>query len=196
MTSVILEYNRIMKTYVVLIRGINVGGKNKVSMSGLKTCLEELGFLNVSTYIASGNVILKSDKPEREIKSLIEQTLPLNFKLDSQLVKVLVLSREQLQSVIDNKPKYFGDQSDKYYSDSIFLIDISLEEAMSVFKPRDGVDRIWAGNNVIYSERLSELRTKSRLNSIVGTLPYKSMTIRNWSTTIKLLTLLVSAESK
>ena len=43
-----------MNTYLILLRGINVGGKNKVSMTGLKKCLEELGFSNASTYIASG----------------------------------------------------------------------------------------------------------------------------------------------
>jgi uncharacterized protein (DUF1697 family) len=50
-----------MNTYVILVRGINVGGKNKVSMAGLRTCLEELGCSRVSTYIASGNVILESE---------------------------------------------------------------------------------------------------------------------------------------
>jgi len=48
-----------MHTYVILIRGINVGGKNNVSMTGLRTCLEELGCSNVSTYIAS-TAFLKS----------------------------------------------------------------------------------------------------------------------------------------
>jgi len=38
-----------MKTYVILLRGINVGGKNIVPMAGLKKCLEELGFAAVST---------------------------------------------------------------------------------------------------------------------------------------------------
>ena len=56
-----------MNTYVILIRGINVGGKNKIPMAGLKKCLEELGFSDVSTYIASGNVILKSKKGAKAI---------------------------------------------------------------------------------------------------------------------------------
>lgn len=51
-----------MKSYIVLLRGINVGGKNKVSMAALKLCLEGLGFVNVTTYIASGNVLLDTDK--------------------------------------------------------------------------------------------------------------------------------------
>ena len=66
---------------------------------------------------------------------------------------------------------------------------VSLPEALAVFKPRDGVDRIWPGKNVIYSQRLSAERTKSRLGQIVGTVPYKSMTIRSWSTVMKLLAL-------
>jgi uncharacterized protein (DUF1697 family) len=97
-----------MTKYVALLRGINVGGKNKVPMAGLRKCLEELGFSNVSTYIASGNVIFESDKRPEEIKTLMEAALPKSFKLDTELIKVLVLSRKELQAVIKNKPKGFG----------------------------------------------------------------------------------------
>jgi uncharacterized protein (DUF1697 family) len=179
-----------LKTYIVLLRGINVGGKNKVPMSDLKKCLEELGFSNVSTFIASGNVILASDKHPTEIKDRIEKALPASFKLHSELIKVLVLSCSQLQAVIDNKPKGFGDEPLKYHSDAIFLMDIDSAQAMQVFNPREGVDKVWPGDGVIYSQRLSSQRTKSRLNKIMSTPAYKSMTIRNWSTTTKLLGIL------
>lgn len=179
-----------MNTYVILLRGINVGGKNIVSMVALKSCLEELGFANVSTYIASGNVILESDKPAAEIKAQIEAALTKSFKLDSELIKVLVLTRNQLQAVIDNKPKGFGDQPEKYHSDAIFLMDIDAAQAMPVFNPREGVDKVWPGDRVIYSQRLSAERTKSRLSKIMASPLYKSMTIRSWSTTIKLLDIL------
>ena len=62
-----------MNTYVILIRGINVGGKNKISMTGLRACLEELGCSKVSTYIASGNVLLESDKRPDAIQAQIEK---------------------------------------------------------------------------------------------------------------------------
>ncbi|MBZ0320420.1 MAG: DUF1697 domain-containing protein [Anaerolineae bacterium] len=179
-----------MKIYIILVRGINVGGKNKVPMADLRKCLEELGFPNVSTYIASGNVILKSDKHADEIKAQIEEALPKSFKLDNELIKVLVLTRKQFQAVIDNKPEGFGEQPEKYHSDVIFLMGITPEEALSVFVPREGVDRIWPGDGVIYSQRLSAQRTKSRLNKIMATPVYKSMTIRNWNTTTALLKLL------
>lgn len=179
-----------MNAYVILLRGINVGGKNKVSMAQLREYLTDIGFADVSTYIASGNIILKSDKKPAEIQKIIEDLLPQKFRLDSELIKALVLNKKQLQSVVDNRPSGFGDQTDKYHSDAIFLIDISANEVMPIFKPREGVDAVWAGNGVIYSQRLSAERTKSRLGVIVMSPLYKSLTIRSWNTTVKLLELL------
>ncbi len=183
-----------MKPYLVLIRGINVGGKNMVSMMSLKKLLEGLGFSDVSTYIASGNVIVKSSKSPAQIKAQIEKALPKNFKLDQELIKVLVLTRSQLEAVVSKKPKGFGGKPALYHSDAIFLIDISPAEAFKVFNPKEGVDVVWKGRGVIYSQRLSALRTKSRLNKIMGTPAYASMTIRNWNTTTKLLELLNGAD--
>ena len=61
---------------------------------------------------------------------------------------------------------------------------------MKVFDPREGVDAVWPGKGVIYHQRLSARRTKSRLSKVVGTPAYKAMTIRSWATTSKLLELL------
>ena len=185
-----------MHTYLILLRGINVGGKNILPMAGLKKCLEELGFADVSTYIASGNVLLASDKSPDEIKARIEVALTKNFKFDSELIKVLVLSHTQLQAVIDNKPDGFGDQPDTYHSDAIFLMGIDAAQAMSVFSPRAGVDKVWPANEVIYSQRLSAERTRSRLSKIMASPLYKSMTIRSWNTTIKLLKLFEDIDNR
>lgn len=51
-----------MKTYVILMRGVNVGGKNRIKMAELKQYLLQLGFSDVITYIQSGNVLLRSDR--------------------------------------------------------------------------------------------------------------------------------------
>lgn len=179
-----------MNTYLILLRGINVGGKNKVSMAELKKCLEGLGFSNVSTFIASGNAFLTSNKRADEVMTQIEAALPKAFSLDSELIKALVLTHDQLQAVVDDRPKGFGDQPDKYHSDAIFLMGIDAAEAMPVFNPREGVDKVWPGNGVIYSQRLSAQRTKSRLSTVMASPLYKSMTIRNWNTTVKLLDIL------
>jgi uncharacterized protein (DUF1697 family) len=179
-----------VETFLILLRGINVGGKNKVSMAQLKKCLEGLGFFDVSTFIVSGNVVLTSDRNADEIAAQIEAALPKAFKLDSELIRVLVLTRDQLQAVVDDRPDGFGDQPDKYHSDAIFLMGIEAAEAMPIFNPREGVDRVWPGNGVVYSERLSAQRTKSRLSAMMTSPLYKSMTIRSWSTTVKLVEML------
>ncbi len=185
-----------MTTYVILLRGINVGGKNKISMLELKRFLEDQGFTSVTTYIQSGNVVLQSEQDAPTIRQVIEKGLPSKFKLDSAIISVLVLTRAQLQKIIDHKPEGFGEQPEKYHSDAIFLIGIEAAEVMPTFSPREGVDVVWAGEGVIYSQRLSAQRTKSRLNKIIGTPAYQSMTIRNWNTTTKLLEIAQKVESE
>jgi uncharacterized protein (DUF1697 family) len=175
-----------MTPYLVLLRGINVGGKNKVPMAELRSMLERLGFENVSTYIASGNVFLDSDLPPGKVAEKIEAELPKAFKLHAEVLRVAVLSREQLESVVAKRPRGFGDEPTKYHSDAIFLMGVDAGEAMPVFSPRDGVDTVWPGKGVIYSQRLSAERTKSRLNRITASPLYKSMTIRSWQTTLAL----------
>ena len=176
-----------MTRYLVLLRGINVGGKNPVPMARLRELLVELGYSDVSTYIASGNAIISSDRPPHVIKREIEEALPRTFQLHSEIVSVLVLTDAQLRGVVANKPDGFGDQPETYLSDAIFLIGIDAKTALKAFDPRPGVDRVWPGRGVIYSRRLAAERTKSRLGKIVGTSQYKSMTIRSWTTTLALL---------
>ncbi len=173
--------------YLALLRGINVGGKNKVPMAGLKQLLEEIGLEDVRTYIQSGNAMFRSTLAASTIGRKIEAGLTSGFKLDDELIKVLVISHDALKAVVDKRPKGFGDEPGKYHSDAIFLMDIDRDEAFAVFAPREGVDKVWPGEGVIYSQRLSAERTKSRLSKIVASALYKSMTIRSWQTTQKLL---------
>ena len=178
--------------FVALLRGINVGGKNKVPMAELKSCFEELGYENIQTYIASGNVIFESKKSSAKLTDEIQEALPKKFKLDSELITILVLSDKQLKKVINQAPKGFGTEPGKYHSDAIFLMGISSDEAFKIFNPREGVDKVWQGDLAIYSQRLSAQRTKSRLSKIMSSPLYKQMTIRNWATTVKLLELMTA----
>ena len=181
-----------MTAYLVLLRGINVGGKNKVPMAQLRSCLEDLGFENVSTYIASGNALLDSPLSAAKVAEKIEAALPKAFNLDSDVVRVAVLSEKQLAAIIEDRPRGFGDAPGKYHSDAVFLMGIDADEAMPVFSPREGVDKVWPGKGVIYSQRLSAERTRSRLNRIMSSRHYKSMTVRSWQTTLALMELLRS----
>ena len=89
-----------MTRYLVLLRGINVGGRNKMPMVALRELLESHGHTKVSTYIASGNVILSSDRSASAIKRELEEALPDAFKLDSELIAVLVLTLAELRAVV------------------------------------------------------------------------------------------------
>jgi uncharacterized protein (DUF1697 family) len=188
------EANGMTTVYLALLRGINVGGKNKVPMAELKACFEELGCENVRTYIASGNVMFESNKSSAELTEGIQEALPKKFRLDSELIAVLVLSHDQLQKVVDQAPEGFGTEPGRYHSDAIFLMGIPSDEAIKIFNPREGVDRVWQGDLVIYSQRLSAQRTRSRLSKIMSSPLYKQMTIRSWVTTTRLLELMNAME--
>lgn len=176
-----------MVHYVVLLRGINVGGRNAVPMVQLRAMLEAMGCTSVATYIQSGNVTLRSELTARALGKQIEQKLRETFALDSDLIKVLAFDRAYLERVVAERPKGFGDQPEVYHSDVIFMLELRTEEAWTAFSPLEGVDKIWAGEGVIYSQRLSEKRTKSRLNRMMASPLYLSMTIRTWATTLRLL---------
>ncbi len=179
-----------MPRYLALIRGINVGGRNRVPMAELRERLKADGFTDVATYIASGNVLVASGDSATVVADRIERVIANSFALDVDLVRVKVLTRAQLRRVVDERPPGFGERPDTFHSDAIFLLDITAKHAMAVFDPREGIDEVWPGPGVIYSQRLSAERTRSRLSKIVGTPQYASMTIRNWRTTTKLLELM------
>lgn len=180
--------------YVALLRGINVGGKNKVAMAELKSCLELAGYANVKTFLNSGNVVFSSESfDQQEIAKHIEQLLIKYFTFDSDLIKVLVLSEEDLQQVVSGAPKNFGKEPGLYHSDVVFLIGLKPETVADHFVLNPEVDSIWQGTKVFYFRRLSDLRTKSRLNQIIGKPSYKSMTVRTWNTVVKLVALLEQA---
>src|SRR5690242_6070220 len=100
-------------------------------MAGLRGLLTDLGFRNVRTYIQSGNAILTSELKAATIARRIEEAMPARFKLDSSVIRVLVLSRAELGAVIHQRPTGFGDQPDTYHSDAIFLMHVDAAEAMS-----------------------------------------------------------------
>lgn len=174
--------------YVALLRGINVGGRNKVAMADLRAAFEAAGFGAVSTYIQSGNVLFGSEKPQAALEADLEPML--ERRLGFPLV-VVVRSHRQLRDVVRKAPEGFGQEPGKYHSDAIFLkAPLTSKQAMGVVNLREGVDRAWPGTGVLYFARLSERRTESRMSRIVATPEYQQMTIRSWTTTTKLLGLL------
>jgi uncharacterized protein (DUF1697 family) len=71
-----------MKKYIVLLRGINVSGKNKLPMEELRGLLNDLGFQNVQTYIQSGNIILDSNEGKSVTCNTIKEGIQNKFGYD------------------------------------------------------------------------------------------------------------------
>ena len=176
-------------TYVALLRGINVGGKNVIRMAELRSCFEATGFRDVITYIQSGNVIFRA--PASALGPLtirIEEMLASAFNYRA---RVVLRSREQMDAVVAGAPAGFGSRPDLFRYDTIFLRPpLTAEDAMREVLIRPGVDEVWAGKGVLYFSRLISKASRSYLSRLVSMPVYQEMTVRNWNTTTKLLQLM------
>lgn len=175
--------------YLALLRGINVGGNNIIKMAELKACFESMGLTDVITYIQSGNVIFKSaEKDNAKLTKKIEAGLSKTFNYKARLV---VISHKQLKQAVKESPHGFGKEPDKFRYDVIFLKEpLKAKEALKSISVKEGVDNAYAGKDVLYFSRLISRITSTHLTKIVGTPIYQNMTIRNWNTTTKILTLM------
>ena len=175
-----------MPSYVALLRGINVGGKNLIKMPALKACFEADGFQDVTTYIQSGNVLFTSlEGRAPELARRLEMTLGETF---GYVATVVVRSRRQMRTVVERAPKTFGAEQVRYRYDVIFLKEpLTATVALKSVPTKPGVDEAHAGTGVLYFSRLIERATQSQLNKITSSPIYPSFTIRNWNTTTKLL---------
>ena len=181
-----------MNLYVALLRGINVGGNNIIKMADLAACFAGLGLHRVRTYIQSGNVIFGADEPApANLVGLLEGALSGAFNYNSTVV---LRSHAAMQAVVAQAPDGFGGEPDVYRYDVIFLKEpLTSAEAMNWVSAKEGVDQINAGDGVLYASRLISRASQSRLAKIVSSPVYRSLTIRNWNTTTKLLHMLDSA---
>ena len=178
-----------MTVYVALLRGINVGGNNLIKMPALKACFEGQGLREVSTYIQSGNVLFTAGRSNPLVlTSQIEESLSKTFDYESRIV---LRSFEEMNRIVSRAPKGFGTRPTEYRYDVIFLKHpLAAEEALKSMSEKPGVDRIFAGDGVVYSSRLIAKAAESHLSRIVGKPVYQYMTIRNWNTTGRLLQLM------
>ena len=177
------------ETYLALLRGINVGGKNIIKMANLRSCFETEGFRDIVTYIQSGNVIFRSPASGlRTLTNRIEEMLAAAFDYEASVV---MRSRKQMRAVIAAAPAGFGEQPEAYRYDVIFLkAPLAAPAAMDSLPTRPGVDEAWAGSGVLYFSRRIDQASRSYLSRLASMPVYQRMTVRNWNTTTKLLELM------
>jgi uncharacterized protein (DUF1697 family) len=104
-------------THVALLRGINVGGRNKVAMADLRVVVTKLGHADVATYIQSGNVLFSTVRSDTTaLAAELEQVIAADLGVSP---RVIVLSREELSQVLRDNP--YADEPDPRAVHAIFL---------------------------------------------------------------------------
>ena len=181
--------------YITLLRGINVGGKNMIKMEQLRKMFSDMGFSDVQTYIQSGNVIFRTSESDKLLLTdRIENQLQNVF---SAVIKVLILTAEDLEETVENTPEYFGSEPEKFRYDVWFLLPpTKVNDVVSNLHLREGVDFLQEGKNVIYTSRLISQLGKSNFSKIIQTQIFKNLTIRNWNTTKKLFEICQEQQQK
>ncbi len=176
-----------MEKYIALLRGVNVGGKNKISMSILKTAFEEQGFFEVYTYINSGNVIFSSR--ETDITALqhnCQQAIIDTFRLD---IPVAVISVAELSDALCNAPEWWDHDIESKHI-AIFVIAPAVADTLAnEVGINHEYEKISACGQVIFWSAPIKTFSRTRWSNIIATPAYSCITIRNANTTKKLLEL-------
>jgi uncharacterized protein (DUF1697 family) len=174
--------------YVALLRGINVGGKTLIKMADLKNCVEGLGFDDVSTYIASGNVLFESgERDAAKLETKIERAVEQQFRLP---VKVIVHSRAAYARIVKAIPKaWLGDASLRA---NVALVRRSIDAKRVVreLQPDPAIEEVIAINGAILWATKRAALNRSVMRKLIGGAAYKELTVRNLNTTLKLQELL------
>ncbi|HET9173735.1 MAG TPA: DUF1697 domain-containing protein [Candidatus Saccharimonadales bacterium] len=166
-------------TYIILLRGINVGGKNSVSMATLKEVLLGMGCEQVTTYINSGNVILQDNRDVEALHEAIESALHTAFGFE---IKTLVIPKQTFDHVAAALPQSWRND-DTMRCDVLFLWkDKNTAAVLDMLPAVNGVDTVkYVDGAVLWCVPRKDI-TRSGLRKLIGTEVYRHMTARNCNT--------------
>lgn len=174
--------------YVLLLRGINVGGKNKVAMSDLKDMISKLGYKNVITYINSGNIIFDTNDNKEIVRVKIShmlETFPFS-------INKVILTQEEYLDEISNLPEWWSEELFRrdvlFYSDEV---DYSVMKERIKMMPLND-EMVHFGKRAVFWGKCNEKNylSTSYHKLLMKESFYKSITIRNAKTFEKIIELL------
>ena len=170
-----------MTRYALLVRGINVGGKNKVVMAQLRQELTELGLEKVETYINSGNIFFTSIAPKAQLVEKLEAFFEVHYPF---IQSFSLLSHEDYEAELENLPKWWT--KDLARKDVLFYT-----EGLDVAQVIETVESLELKDEVVYFGRLGifwgkfseETYSKTAYHKDLLKIPfYRHITIRNAKT--------------
>ena len=173
--------------YVALLRGINVGGNNKVDMRMLVSTLEDEGFNFVSSYINTGNIFFSDNgKTRAQLVKSLESIIKKKFDLD---IRVLLRDYKEIKKTMAELPEEWVNNKEMK-TDVMFLWDELAKTDIIKNLPTTDVDSIKDGHGAIIWNMNKADKYESGQRSLVGTTNYKQMTIRNANTARKILNIM------
>jgi uncharacterized protein (DUF1697 family) len=174
-----------MNTYISILRGINVSGSKMIMMETLRNIYENLGFINVQTYIQSGNIVFRYKKIS--LSNLQKKIADAIFETTGFEVPVLVKELDELRTIFNNNPFLKKRKEDINFLHVTFLSDFPSKEGM------DRIKEAYLPDEFIYSEKNIYLfcpngygNTKLNNNFFENKLKL-SATTRNWKTVTALI---------
>ena len=169
--------------YVALLRGVNVGGNNKVDMKELVAAMEGAGFEEVSTYINSGNIFFRSVEKEGKIVESLEALIKKVFGIE---IRVLLRSKSNIDNLVSFIPEEWKNDKNmkcdvmflwEKYDDESVISELEINPEIDDVRYVDGA-LIWKVNR--------KNATRSGMMKLVGTEIYANMTVRNCNTVRKI----------
>jgi uncharacterized protein (DUF1697 family) len=175
-----------MNTFVALLRGINVGGRNRLPMGELRAALSTLGLEDVSTYLQSGNVVFRSPGEGKQLAAGIEQRIAEVFGLK---IAVLLRTPAELRKIAAGNP-FLQDEADLAKLHVVFLDGTPTAAVAAKLDPdRSPPDRFSLRDRELYLHLPNGAgRSKLTIDYFERLLEVKA-TARNWKTLTKLIVL-------
>ena len=173
-----------MHTYISLLRGINVSGKNKLPMTALKDIYQALGCVHVTTYIQSGNVILQAASSMEELAYRLSRAIEEKF---GYTVPVLVREAAFFSSIVAQNPFKDCDPSTLY----VTLLGDAAHQAhiASMADGTWGADRFVIQEDVVYVHCPTGYGSTPLNNNFFEKTGKTWATTRNWKTINRLVAL-------
>ncbi len=168
-----------MKTWIALLRGVNVGGHNKVPMAELRKACTEVGFADVGTYIQSGNVVFRAEEGADQVAGTLRALMAERFGCD---VPVVLRTVEALERVVAANP-FLEEGADVARLHVGFLLDKPTRARVSGMPPQPpGPEEFRVVDAEVYlhyPEGMASTKlTTAYFDRALGT----TMTARNWRT--------------
>lgn len=173
--------------YVAFLRGINVGGKNKIKMETLREVCASLGFENVKTYINSGNIIFETRKPDdKRLAEKIEKAIEKEFSLN---IKTMVRSVSEIEEIVKNNP--FDGQFENDKDLHVFFLDEEMpdEKRELLLSNNNENEKYFVRGREIFCLLKISILDSLMGKDYIGKKLKISATARNWRTVNKVLEL-------